>query len=206
MTAAAAHDERETGRLEGFSDGVFAFAITLLVLDLKQPTVTGVTPFQGLLNQWPTFFALVTSFMTILVLWVNHHNMFNYVRRINTQFMFLNGFLLFFVVLTPFTTSFVADNLFSNGSEVAAAVYSGTFLLLSAVYTVLWRYAQGNHKLLGGDVADVRLQKINRRANIGLGLYVVAFVVSLLSGLAGVVLVLLLTGYFGMVAMQTGKK
>jgi len=120
--------------------------------------------------------------------------------------MFLNGFLLFFVVLTPFTTSFVADNLFSNGSETAAAVYTGTFLLLSTVYNVLWRYAQGNHKLLGRDVADIRLKRISRVANIGFGLYVVAFIVSLLSGLAGVVLVLLLSVYFGMVAVLTGKR
>jgi len=93
--------ERETDRLEAFSDGVFAFAITLLVLDLTVPPVGGsLGLFQSLLNEWPAFFALVTSFMTFLIMWVNHHNMFNYIRRVNREFMFLNGFLLLFVVLT----------------------------------------------------------------------------------------------------------
>ena len=204
---AAEHEERETGRLEGFSDGVFAFAITLLVLNLREPIVVGTgTLLEELFNQWPTFFALVTSFMTILIMWVNHHNMFNYIRRIDTQFMLLNGFLLFFVVLTPFTTSFVADHLLSKDSGTAAAVYSGTFLLLGIAWTILWRYAQRRHKLLGRDVTDSRLKGINRLANIGLLLYVAAFLASLLSGLASVILILLQSVYLALVATVTGRK
>ena len=79
--------ERETDRLEAFSDGVFAFAITLLVLGLKDPTSgNNVSLFQGLLGEWPTFFAFVTSFTTILIMWMNHHNMFNYISRIDREF------------------------------------------------------------------------------------------------------------------------
>src|ERR1700681_2747920 len=88
---------KETGRLEAFSDGVFAFAITLLVLDLKDPSAGANGLLKGLLTEWPSFFALLTSFATILIMWVNHHNMFNLVKRIDAQFMFLNGALLFFV-------------------------------------------------------------------------------------------------------------
>src|SRR5271165_5958605 len=123
---------KETGRLETFSDGVFAFAITLLVLYLKDPTANGGgSLFQGLLNEWPAFFAFVTSFATILIMWVGHHEMFNAIGRIDRGFMFLNGLLLFFVTLTPFTTSLVANHIAGTDSRTAAAVYASSFLLLS---------------------------------------------------------------------------
>ena len=98
------YGERETNRLEAFSDGVFAFAITLLVLGLHDPVSNGSSSlFQGLLSEWPTFFAFMTSFIAELIMWMNHHNMINYVRRIDREFMLLNGMLLFFITLTPFT-------------------------------------------------------------------------------------------------------
>ncbi len=201
-------EEKETGRLEGFSDGVFAFAITLLVLDLRESSaIGGGTLFQGLLNQWPTFFALVTSFLSILIMWVNHHNMFNFIRRIDPPFMFLNGFLLFFVILTPYTTSLVANNLLSKDSVTAASVYSGTFLLLALAWNGLWRYASGHHKLLGSDVTDEQLRGINRGYNAGPILYAVALLASLLNGLAGVISILLLAAFYAVLAMvATSRK
>jgi uncharacterized membrane protein len=69
--------ERETERLEAFSDGIFAFPITLLVLNLYDPTTRGNSLLAGLLAEWPSFFAFFASFVIILVLWINHHNMFN---------------------------------------------------------------------------------------------------------------------------------
>jgi uncharacterized membrane protein len=88
-------EEKETGRLESFSDGIFAFAITLLVLGLHDPVQAASSNlFKGLLNEWPEFFAFLTSFLTILIMWVNHHHMFNFIRWVDTRFMFLNGFLL----------------------------------------------------------------------------------------------------------------
>src|SRR5713101_6212690 len=141
--------------MEAFSDGIFAFAITLLVLNLVVPiSGTGTPLVTGLLNEWPSFFALVTSFTTILIMWVNHHNMFNYIRRVDRQLMFLNGFLLLFIVLTPFTTSLVASHLLSSDAGTAAAIYSGTFLLLSIVWNVLWRYSSSHLRLLGKNVTE----------------------------------------------------
>lgn len=87
--------ERETDRLEAFSDGIFAFAITLLVLNLYDPTTRGSFNLsQGLVNEWTAFFAFATSFFTILIMWINHRNMFNYIKRISREFMQLNGLLL----------------------------------------------------------------------------------------------------------------
>jgi uncharacterized membrane protein len=110
---------KETGRIEAFSDGIFAFAITLLVLYLKAPDPSESNLLLGLAAQWPTFFAFVTSFMTILIMWVGHHEMFAYIVRADRRFMFLNGFLLFFITLTPFTTSLVAGHIASPDSRAA---------------------------------------------------------------------------------------
>jgi uncharacterized membrane protein len=138
-------EQKDSGRAEAFSDGVFAFAITLLVLNLRDPTIglSQTSLLDGLLAQWPSLFALATSFMTILIMWVNHHNMFAYVRKINTTLLLLNGLLLFFVVLTPFTTLLVANHVSLNqtqNGETAAVVYSGCFLMLGIVWTVIGAY------------------------------------------------------------------
>src|SRR5713101_3913707 len=106
-----AAQEKETGRIEAFSDGVFAIAVTLLVLDLKVPHRDSVN--SGLMNilvkQWPSFLAYLISFATILIMWVNHHNLFNKVKRTDTPFMFLNGFLLFLITFVPFPTGLLAE-------------------------------------------------------------------------------------------------
>src|SRR2546430_10030480 len=99
---------KDTARTEAFSDGVFAFAITLRVLNLRDPATSGVSLSQGLIDELPAFFALGTSFITILVMWLNHHNMFSHIGRVDRRLMLRNGMLLLFVVLTPFTTSLVA--------------------------------------------------------------------------------------------------
>ena len=91
MTDAAAAEhrrDRETGRVEAFSDGVFAIAVTLLVLDLKVPKPADLgsqTLLAALARQWPTFLAYLTSFATILVMWVNHHKMFSHVHRVDDR-------------------------------------------------------------------------------------------------------------------------
>ena len=182
---------KETGRIEAFSDGVFAFAITLLVLYLKDPALSGGgSLLQGLVSQWPTFFAFVTSFMTILIMWVGHHEMFTYIVRADRQFMFLNGFLLFFVTLTPFTTSLVADHITSSDSGTAAVVYSGSFLLLATAWNLIWRYASGPHRLIAEHITAAQVKAFTRNFYVGPVFYTVALLVALVSGIASVVLIL----------------
>jgi uncharacterized membrane protein len=106
-------DEKETGRIEAFSDGVFAIAITLLVLELKVPHLedggAGGSLARALARQWPSYVALVTSFFTILVMWANHHRMFNVVRRVDAPFLYANGLLLLLVTVVPFPTAVLAE-------------------------------------------------------------------------------------------------
>lgn len=188
-------EPKETGRVEAFSDGVFAFAITLLVLNLRDPTsdplLKGDSLFAGLLAYWPSTFALITSFATILIMWVNHHNMFTHIRKVDTTFLFLNGLLLFFVVLTPFTTQLVANHVGlipSDAGTQAAALYAGCFFLLGLAWTLLGWYSF-DRGLVGGGV-------LGRRIYVGPAAYSIAVGLAFVSGLASVILILAVAGFF----------
>jgi len=188
-------EQKETGRVEAFSDGVFAFAITLLVLNLRDPTTGNVPLIQALTSQWESLFALVTSFSTILIMWVNHHSMFSRIKRIDTALLFLNGLLLFFVVLQPFTTLLVADHVSLSQSPdgtTAAAIYSGCCLLLGLVWTAMGWYA-GKTQSIAGDTS-------NRGYAVGPISYAVAFGLSFINALASVVLILAIAAYFAVYA------
>ena len=129
----------ETTRIEAFSDGVFAIAITLLVLDLKVPRELseGRTLDQILLAQWPGYLAFITSFLTILIMWVNHHRMFTLIGRSDHRLLFYNGLLLMGVTLVPFPTALVAEFLRHDGERTAALVYSGTFIFIAICFNLL---------------------------------------------------------------------
>lgn len=140
----------ETARIEAFSDGVFAIAITLLVLDLKVPKEleAGHSLRAALLAQWPAYLAFVTSFLTILVMWVNHHRMFTLIDRSDDRLLLVNGLLLMGVTLVPFPTSLVAEHLRLEGERTAAIVYSCTFIYLAICFNLLWRAAAVGDRLL----------------------------------------------------------
>ena len=188
-------DLRETSRTEAFSDGVIAFAITLLVLNLKDPlldpALTQKSLFQGLLTQWPAFFAFVTSFATILIMWVNHHNMFTFIRRVDTTLLFLNGLLLFFIVLTAFTTLLVANHVGltqTDDGKTAAAVYSGNAVVLGAVWSTLSYYVARKGLVPAGPGGW--------RYLIGPVPYAVAFALSFVSAFSSLVVVLFIAGFW----------
>jgi uncharacterized membrane protein len=196
-------EEVETARMEAFSDGVFAFAITLLALGLKDPVLSasGSIPLvTGLLNEWPAFFAFITSFVTVLIAWVNHHNMFNYIHRIDPRLMFLNGLLLMFVVLTPFTTSLLSDHILLPDAGTAALVYSGSFFVLALVWNGLWRYASNGLRLLGGHVTREDAESISRQYLAGPLLYGVALASAFVNGLASVAIIFGVAAYFAITA------
>jgi len=194
-------EEKETGRLEAFSDGIFAFAITLLVLGLKDPAQTvGSNLATGLVQEWPVFFAFLTSFLTILIMWVNHHNMFNYIRKIDVTFMFLNGFLLLAVTLTPFTTMLVGDHITSSDASTAAVVYSGAFILLSVSWNLSWRHASKGHRLIPASITDEQIRGVDRIFNIGTVLYLVVFALAFVNGFAGILGILLMAVFWAFTA------
>jgi uncharacterized membrane protein len=125
-----------TGRLEAFSDGVLAVAITLLVLDLHVPgNRAGTNLGHELARQWPQYAAYLTSFLTIGIIWINHHAMFRRLRSVDHAIMMWNLLLLLSIALLPFATALMAAYLKQpHGQHLAAAIYSGAYLLMSILF------------------------------------------------------------------------
>jgi uncharacterized membrane protein len=143
-----------TTRLEAFSDGVFAIAITLLILDLHVPPLSD-TP-QGelggrLLSLWPSYASYVVSFLVIGIIWVNHTAMFHHIDRVDRPLLFLNLLLLLFVVAIPFPTGMMAEYVREGGanSHVAAAAYSVTMFGMAISFGGLWLRVVRGRSLLG---------------------------------------------------------
>ncbi len=131
----------ETARVEAFSDGVFAIAITLLILDLKVPSGTQGHLGSALARQWPTYAAFLISFWFIGIMWVNHHRLFNHIQRSDNRLLFLNLLLLLGVTVVPFPTALLAAHFYSPGRTVAAAVFNGTYVMLAIFFNLLWHHA-----------------------------------------------------------------
>jgi uncharacterized membrane protein len=149
---------KETARVEAFSDGVFAIGITLLVLDLKTPSESPLLA--GLLAQWPVYVAYLISFTFILIMWVNHHWMFQHIVRVDSSFMLLNGLLLLGITVVPFPTNVVAQYVLTSDQTVATALYSGWFFLIAIFFNLLWRYASHNGRLLSQDDVESGLAQV----------------------------------------------
>jgi uncharacterized membrane protein len=164
---------KETSRLETFADGVFAIAITLLVLEIRIPD-TGEDLGQALLKQWPSFAAYVTSFLTIGVIWVSHHQMFTIIRRTTTTFLFLNVLFLLPVAFVPFPTALVAGHILEEGTRTTAVlVYGAVSVVIALMFNVLWAYAFRNGLVERGRGAD-RAQVVARGFIVGPLIYLAA--------------------------------
>jgi uncharacterized membrane protein len=130
----------ETARVEAFSDGVFAIAITLLILDVKVPTGPAGHLGAALARQWPTYAAFLLSFCFIGIMWVNHHRLFNHIRRSDNGLLFLNLLLLLGITVVPFPTALLAAHYGTADKTVAAAVFNGTYVVLAIFFNVLWHH------------------------------------------------------------------
>jgi uncharacterized membrane protein len=164
-------------RLEAFSDGVFAIAITLLVLDIHVPDPTETASLAAALgDQWPSYVAYAVSFLTIGIIWINHHAMIRRLATVDHGLLTLNLLLLLLVALLPFTTALMAAYLQeSSGEHLAAAIYSGSCLLMGAAFAATNRHALVVRPgLLATPVSDVRRRAILRRAVAGVAPYAIA--------------------------------
>ena len=176
--------EKETGRIEAFSDGVFAVAITLLVFDLQVPqpppgeTFSVATLGIALLNKWPFYLAFITSFATILIMWASHHSIFKLVYKSNTPFLFANGFLLLVVTAVPFPTSLVAEYLTKPAAALACAIYAGMFVVVNIAYNVLWWTVRHHRYLLRPEVSEAQVKMSTRNILLGLPFYLIATAVA----------------------------
>jgi len=179
-----------TGRLETFADGVFAIAITLLVIEIPHPEVDEHLG-RELVDQWPAYLAYVLSFVTIGIIWVNHHALMRHFDRTDRAFLFVNVFFLMCVAFIPFPTALIAEDL---GNEIAMFTYGATLFATAVLFNAFWNY--GRLRLLRAD-ADMReVRGITRSYIPGVVAYGIAAGASLAYAEVGFVLYSLLAAFY----------
>jgi uncharacterized membrane protein len=173
-----------SSRLETFSDGVFAIAATLLILDVHAgPGELGAE----LRHSWPSYVAYAASFLTIGIIWINHHTVFTQIRRVDRLFLLINVAFLMVVAFIPFPTSLIASHLRGRDLEPAALTYGATLTITAALFNLVWFYASIGHRLLRSDADPRIISGISRSYLPGPIIYLIATLIALVSPIASVV-------------------
>ena len=186
-----------TRRLEAFSDGVFAVAITLLIFNIQPPAAGAEGLWRALRDEWPSYASYAVSFLIIGIIWVNHHGIFDRIVRVDRPLLFLNLLLLMVVVAIPFPTALLAKYIQSGAnSHVAAAVYRGTMTCMAIGFCLIWGYA-----ILHPDLIDERVDLAAARATYprfaaGVLIYLVTIAVAFISAIACFILHAVIALYY----------
>jgi uncharacterized membrane protein len=187
----------ETARLETFSDGVFAIAITLLVLLFDVPDLSeGGSLGHVLAHQWPSYASYVVSFVTIGIIWVNHHTLFRHIARVDRVFLFINVLFLMCVAFIPYPTSVISKYVRTDDASAAAVMYGLSLTATAICFNALWQYAARGFRLLAPDADRREVAGITRSYWPGAFLYAGATAVALLSATASVILFILLALFY----------
>jgi len=186
---------RDTDRLEAFTDAIIAIAITLLVLDIKVPSSEVNESNQALWHAlgdiWPNYFGYALSFIVLGIMWVNHHQIFQYIARTNHTFLIINVFFLLCVSFLPFPTGLVAEYIGHEGEGTATIVYTGWFLMTAIFYNLIWRYPQ-RAGLIDEAADPAAIAAINRVFSLGPPSYLIAFLVAFISPTAALIVMTIL--------------
>ncbi len=197
-TIPAVHDEG-TNRLEAFSDGVFAIAITLLILEIRFPTEIEHSAsgfWDAIWELWPSYVGYVTSFIVVGIMWVNHHSVFRMIDRTTHMLLLLNLVLLLCIAFIPFPTVVLAEHLGDDKLRGPATVfYCGTFTLTAIVYNALWFYCLKGG-VLGHHVSSQAAASTTRRYLIGPIGYGVATAAAFFSAIVALAIVAVLAVLF----------
>jgi len=169
-------------RVEAFSDGVFAVAITLLVLNLQVPQLAATVVSRELLPRlfelWPKLLLYLLSFVIVGIYWVAHHNTFNYIKRSDRILLWLNLLLLLCIVFIPFPTALIGQY---PEQQISVVIYGGTLVITGLVLQLLWWYATSNHRLVDRDIDPQLVQRATRKNLTAPLIYLLAIGVSFLS-------------------------
>ena len=198
-------DLADTSRLEAFSDGVFAIAITLLVLQLHIPDVQdGERLWPALLDQWPQFGAYLTSFAILGIMWVNHHSMFRLIDRADRGLIFLNLGLLFWAALLPFPTELFAEYLRdeSTDAQVAAAVYNANRAAAALIFSLMWWHVLRKH-LIAHNLNRAQQRRSVLWFSVGTVIYAATIGLSFVSPPITLLVQFLLAVYYGFEHLRT---
>lgn len=188
---------RATSRMEAFSDGVFAIAITILVLELAVPAGSEEDLLQAILDQWPSYIAYVVSFATIGAVWLKHTVVTDLMAHTDQAFMRLNLGLLMVVSFVPFPTKLVGEHI-QSGPEperVAVMFYGIVLMLMSILISVMWRYAVRT-SLVDPEIADDDVRAATKMLTPTIGFYVVALIVAYFRPEVAVLIMLLAAALF----------
>src|SRR5512133_2349864 len=186
--------EPGTTRLETFSDGVFAIAATLLVLELSVSSSDELG--HALLHIWPQYFAYITSFVTIGIIWMNHHHTVALIARTDRTMLFINNLLLLTVAFLPFPTKLVGDYLRGDGEQAAALAYAATLVVMAILHQVWGQYARRNRRLIADETPDSALRAVDRAYWPGVPMYAAVFVVAFFSPLAAVLITFAIAAFY----------
>jgi len=209
MTNQTDKQEKDTLRIEAFSDAVFAIAITLLVLELHVPKPAELgndSLLTALGHDWPSYFGFILSFFTILIMWFNHHKLFTHIKRSDHVLPYVNGFLLFFITLTPWPTALMAEYIGQPQEQVATSVFAAFFVMMAVSFNLLWRYAAYKGRLLGADADMKEVRRITRMYAFGPTGYFVAFLLSFVSVPACLTVSMILAIFFAFTGVQAKPK
>jgi uncharacterized membrane protein len=185
-----------TNRLEAFSDGVFAIAITLLILAVAVPPGGGAFG-PKLLGLWPSYVAYAVSFVVIGAIWINHHGMFQHIVRADGTLLLLNLLNLMVVAFLPFPTAVLASA-FLQGTDASTAValYGGTLAVLGILVNVMWQYAARGRRPIGPHLTEAQADQIGRALLVGPAVYGVATLIGLLVPWIAVLLYLVVNVFY----------
>lgn len=189
-------DEAGTARFETFSDGVFAIAATLLVLTFSVGSGRRLDLGRELLHLWPAYLAYVTSFVTIGIIWMNHHHTVSLLGRVDRTMLFVNNVLLLTVAFLPFPTKLVADYLNEPGEQSAAIAYASTLVLMAAMHQVWWQYARRGRRLVAERVSEAALRSVDLAYAPGVPLYGAVLVLAFFSPIASVALTFAIAAFY----------
>jgi len=194
------HDfDMSLGRLEAFSDGVFSVAVTLLVLTIQVPhrAASATDLLQGLGGQWPYYLGYFTTFLTVGMVWISHHQMLRYFERVDETIQILNLLVLVFITLTPFTTGLLAEYIYPAGTgtdRVVVIVFGANWLLNGLVFGLMWSYAHRNH-FLKPAIGEARIKSVTRGFTVSAVITIVGLFVALFNAQISLLIYLLIAFY-----------
>ena len=176
--------QKETLRIETFSDGVFCIAVTLLSIEIGvevHGAVTNKELTHALLAKWPLYLAYVISFINVLLAWIGHHGLFKMLHRSDNSIMITNGLLMMLVALVPFPTKTLGEFLLTGGFKSAVIFYTAYFVLISIAFRLLWYAATRKAGILMHDVTEKQIKLTTRNENIGILCNTIIFAVAFIN-------------------------
>ena len=188
----------ETSRIEAFSDGVFAIAITLLVLEIKVPGEKELESglLTALVQKWPSFLAFLIGFFTILVCWINHHYLFNRIQTSSHSLILANSLTLFAVCVVPYPTAVLAESFVTGELQTAVQLFGLGYILMSACYRTLSFFVNNDPHADYSEEETRSKKAINTMYNVAIVHTVITLVITFFSVLAGLVLYIILFSMF----------